>query len=248
MRIEALNVSKSFDRKEVLTNIALTVPSGEIVCLIGPSGAGKTTLIRLFLGAIAADAGTIEVGGTRVPDFGLLKRIGYMPQNDAVYPDLTGEQNLRFFGGLYGLKGSGLAERVRETAALVDLKDDLQKYVGKYSGGMKKRLSLAIALLHGPDVLILDEPTVGIDPLLRRTIWSRFRALKDEGKTLVVSTHVMDEFYECDRAALLSGGRLLCYDTREGLLARTENGRIEDLFFTLGGKTQGTPEGQEAQS
>jgi ABC-2 type transport system ATP-binding protein len=237
MHVEAVKISKFFGRKAVLTDITMTVPEGEIVCLVGPSGAGKTTLIRLFLGAIPADGGTLEIGGTRVPNFNLLRKIGYMPQNDAVYPDLTGEQNLRFFGGLYGLKGARLTEMVSEAAAIVDLTSELKKYVSKYSGGMKKRLSLAVSLLHEPDLLILDEPTVGIDPVLRRTIWNRFRALKESGKTLIVSTHVMDEFYKCDRAALLYEGKLLCYDTREVLLARTESGQIEDLFFTLGGET-----------
>lgn len=238
MNIVLEKVTKSFDQKPVITDMSFAIQSGDIICLLGPSGAGKTTTIRLLIGAIAADSGTIKFGDTIVPDLRLMKNIGFMPQNDALYEDLSGENNLRFFAGLYGMKKAETEQRIREVLALVDLQDDRKKYVKNYSGGMKKRLSLAVALLHEPDVLLLDEPTVGIDPVLRRTVWNQFKAIKQSGKTIIVSTHVMDEVSECDKAALIYNGRLIRYNTVDELLSETKNGKIEELFFTAAGKQE----------
>ena len=231
MRIEFSGVSKSFDKRPVIRELSMIIESGEIVCLLGPSGSGKTTTIRLALGALKADSGTIRFGDISVPNLALSRKIGFMPQNDALYDDLTGENNLRFFGGLYRLGKDKMERRISEVLALTDLTDDRKKYVRGYSGGMKKRLSLAAALLHEPDALLLDEPTVGIDPVLRRRIWDQLKAIKAAGRTVVVSTHVMDEVSECDKAALIYGGRLIHFDAVEALLAKTEHGRIEELFF-----------------
>jgi ABC-2 type transport system ATP-binding protein len=170
-------------------------------------------------------------GDTAVPNLRLLKSVGFMPQNDAMYDDLTGEDNLKFFAELYGVKKKEMASHVDEALKLVDLVADRKKYVKNYSGGMKKRLSLATALLHNPDVLLLDEPTVGIDPVLRYSVWSRFKELKKEGKTLIVSTHVMSEVTECDKAALIYNGNLIAYDSVDNLLAGTTTGKVEELFF-----------------
>jgi ABC-2 type transport system ATP-binding protein len=230
MEITVTDISKSFGKKPALTGVNMVVPAGEIVCLLGPSGSGKTTLIRLIMGAIGADSGEIHIGKTRMPYLDILNQIGFMPQADALYDDLTGRDNMKFFAGLFGLDKSVRDERIAESAELVGLTGELKKYVRHYSGGMKKRLSLAIALLHHPDTLLLDEPTVGIDPLLRRSIWKRFRELRDAGKALLVSTHVMDEFFECDKAALLYEGRLIWFDTKESLLAKTAGGKVEELF------------------
>ena len=210
--------------------MTMEVASGETICMLGPSGSGKTTTIRLLIGAIAADSGAITIGGTTVPSRGLLRKIGFMPQNDALYDDLSGEDNLKFFAELYGMKKSAIATRISEMLALVGLSDDRKKILRNYSGGMKKRLSLAAALVHEPDVLLLDEPTVGIDPVLRRTIWNELHKLGQAGKTILVSTHVMDEVAECGKAALIYKGRLIEYDTVEKLLSKT-TGKIEDLFF-----------------
>lgn len=231
MDIQLKNVNKSFDKTPVIKDMTFTITSGDIVCLLGPSGSGKTTTIRLLIGAIAADKGEILFGKTKVPDLKLLKKIGFMPQNDALYDDLTGEDNLRFFAELYGVKKAEENKRITETLALVDLSSDRKKYVKNYSGGMKKRLSLAVALLHEPEVLLLDEPTVGIDPVLRRKLWDQFKEIKNSGRTIIVSTHVMDEVSQCDKAALIYNGRLINYDTVNNLLAKTENGKVEDLFF-----------------
>ena len=229
MNIKIENVSKDFGKSKVLEDISFNISSGDIVCFLGPSGAGKTTLIRLILGAIPATSGKITIGDTLVPNINLLKKIGYTPQNDALYDDLSAEDNLKFFGGLY--KVNNIDEAINRALGIVDLGKDKYKLVRNYSGGMKKRLSLAIALLHDPDVLLLDEPTVGIDPLLRRTIWEEFKKLKGQGKTLIVSTHVMDEARECDNAALIYEGRLIAYNSVEALIKSTKTGKIEELFF-----------------
>jgi ABC-2 type transport system ATP-binding protein len=233
MDIKIKEVSKSFDKTPVLRDVSLKINQGDIVCLLGPSGSGKSTLIRLMLGALAVDSGEIAFGDTLVPDLSLLGRVGYMPQNDAVYTDLSGEANLVFFGRLHRLPRTILKERVEAVLEMTELSGDRGKLVRNYSGGMKKRLSLAVTLLHEPDALLLDEPTVGIDPVLRKRIWDSFRALQAAGKSIVVTTHVMDEVAWCDKAALLYDGRIIEYDSVENLMRKTEKGRIEELFFRV---------------
>lgn len=231
MKIQISNISKSFGKNIILKDISLEACAGEILCLLGPSGAGKTTLIRLIIGAMKADAGTILIDGKRMPNMASIREIGYMPQNDAVYNDINGYDNLTFFGKMYGLKNKKLKQRVEEMLSLVNLTEDKNKLVSNYSGGMKKRLSLAIALLHDPEILILDEPTVGVDPVLRKTIWDEFDILCGAGKTIIISTHVMDEAGKCQKAALIYGGRLITHDRVETLKAKTKTGNLEELFF-----------------
>jgi ABC-2 type transport system ATP-binding protein len=230
MSIIVRGISKSFDHKRVLDSISLDIACGEIVCLLGPSGAGKTTLIRMLIGAIKADSGEIAIDGVKVPSMKLFGQIGFMPQNDALYNDLSGLDNLLFFGGLYKMKD--LRQRAAELLDLLDLKADKDKLVLNYSGGMKKRLSLAVALLHSPRYLLLDEPTVGIDPILRKSIWDQFYKLRDSGVSIIISTHLMDEATKCNRTALIYDGALIYNDTTANLLAKTEDGNIEGLFFT----------------
>ncbi|WP_214829709.1 ABC transporter ATP-binding protein [Exiguobacterium algae] len=234
MNIQLTHVEKSFGEQLAINDIDFTIQSGEICCLLGPSGSGKTTLIRLMIGALAPDQGTVRVGETKMPSMSMLRQIGFMPQNDGLYEDLSAEANLEFFGSIYKLGKKALEARITEVLALVDLTQDRKKLVRNFSGGMKKRLSLAIAILHKPDVLFLDEPTVGIDPILRRQIWDQFQTIRAEGTTIIVSTHVMDEVLECDRAALIYNGRLIAYDTVQHLLDQTENGRVEELFLIAG--------------
>ena len=229
--IQISHISKSFDRQAVLNDISLRIPRGQIVCLLGPSGSGKTTLIRIILGAIPADSGEVRIADTIVPNRPLLSRIGFMPQQDALYENLSAIDNLAFFAGLYGIDRKTFRRRAEEAIQLVGLEADRDKLVAKFSGGMKKRLSLAVATLNNPDVLLLDEPTVGIDPVLRRSIWQQFAQWRTEGKTLLVSTHVMDEVNECDQAALINHGRLIAYDTIDNLLHSTQSGHIEELFI-----------------
>ena len=228
------HVSKAFKKQQVLKDVDLQIENNEIFGMIGPSGAGKTTLIRLIIGAIAADEGSIKIGNISIPSLDALNIIGYMPQNDALYGDLSGYDNLMFFGRMYGIKEAKLKEKAHEVLRLVDLESDSDKKVGLYSGGMKKRLSLAVALLAEPELLILDEPTVGVDPILRRKIWEQFRELKAQGKTIIITTHVMDEAELCDRVALIYNGGVIACDTVEALLSRTKNRSLEELFFESG--------------
>ena len=231
--IQISHISKSFDKQCVLNDISLRIPRGQIVCLLGPSGSGKTTLIRIILGAIPADSGEVRIADTIVPNRPLLSRIGFMPQQDALYENLSAIDNLAFFAGLYGIDRKTFRRRAEEALLLVGLEADRDKLVAKFSGGMKKRLSLAVATLNNPDVLLMDEPTVGIDPVLRRSIWQQFDHWRAEGKTLLVSTHVMDEVNECDQAALINHGRLIAYDTIDNLLQSTQSGHIEELFIRV---------------
>ncbi len=235
MLIEVKDTSIAFKKQQVLKNVNLAIWENEIFGLIGPSGSGKTTLIRLIIGAIKADQGEIRVMDHTVPDLCVLDHIGYMPQNDALYDDLSGYDNLMFFGGMYHMGKSRQERRALEVLRLVELEADRKKRVINYSGGMKKRLSLAIALLHDPKLLILDEPTVGIDPLLRRKIWEEFARQKQQGKTIIVTTHVMDEAVRCDRLGLIYHGSVFACDTVEALLGKTESNSLEELFLQEGG-------------
>jgi ABC-2 type transport system ATP-binding protein len=234
MLIEIKGVTKAFKKQQVLRDINLNIDENEIFGLIGPSGAGKTTLIRLVIGAITSDSGSIKISDYTIPDLKALDIIGYMPQNDALYSDLSGYDNLIFFGGMYRMKKEELKKRVEEVLKLVELDSDGRKKVSNYSGGMKKRLSLAVALLHSPRVLILDEPTVGIDPILRKKIWDEFYELKKQGKTIIVTTHVMDEAVKCDRLGLIYHGDIIACDKVSTLLSRTKNNSIEELFLESG--------------
>ena len=231
MDIAIRQASKHFGHLQALSDISLEVRSGELLGLIGPSGSGKTTLIRLITGAISADTGEIVLGGRMMPNRAILKQIGYMPQSDALYNDLTGLDNLRFFGHLFGLRGNALNRRSANLLEQLDLLGHKDRMVAVYSGGMRKRLSLAVALLHEPQVLLLDEPTVGIDPLLRRDIWNLFADFSRQGRTLIVSTHVMDEAERCQSAALLHNGRLIAHGLVESLKASAPAGLLENLFL-----------------
>jgi ABC-2 type transport system ATP-binding protein len=224
-------VSRSFGKLRVLRDISLEVAPGAIVGLLGPSGSGKTTLVRMVAGSDRPDGGRVEVDGTPMPDLAVLPRIGYMAQSDALYGELTARHNLEFFGALYLLAGEALRARIDEAAGLVDLRRDLDRPVQLFSGGMKRRLSLACALLHRPKVLILDEPTVGIDPVLRIAIWDELRALAGSGTAILVTTHVMDEVERCDAVVMIRDGRVIAADAPAALKARFAVDTIEEVFL-----------------
>ncbi|BAQ10154.1 sulfate-transporting ATPase [Bacillus sp. OxB-1] len=230
------NVSKSFKDHPVLQDINLDIMPGEIFGLLGPSGAGKTTLVKELAGLDTPTSGENLVFQEKMPSLHLINRIGYMAQSDALYEELSAKENLQFFSELYGLKGKKQAQRIDEVMALVQLSNDLTKLVSNYSGGMKRRLSLAIALLHEPELLILDEPTVGIDPVLRKSIWQAFAGLKAQGTTLIVTTHVMDEADKCDRLALLRDGKLIAVGSPAELKSQTNTTTIEEAFLVYGGE------------
>lgn len=228
-------VSKSFGKKEVLKRISLTVEPGQIYGLIGPSGSGKTTLVKIIVGMDQPAAGNVKVLDTDVPNLKLLQKIGYMAQADALYTDLTGEENLAFFAALFHLKKEIRKKRIAYAADLVNLTADLKKKVEAYSGGMKRRLSLAVALIQDPEVLILDEPTVGIDPELRLSIWKELYRLKDEGKTILVTTHVMDEAEKCDCLAMVREGEIITSGSPSELKEQFGIASLEEVFLKAGG-------------
>lgn len=231
--IEVSEVSHRFGRVQVLNSVSLAVPQGVIYGLLGPSGSGKTTLIRLMAGALKPTEGSITVLGTRMPDRTAAARIGYMTQAAALYPDLSLRENLEFFGALYGIERSALSQRIEEIARTVELDGRLDDQLLTFSGGMVQRSSLAAALLHDPDLLLLDEPTVGLDPVLRQTFWRHFRALASQGKTLIVSSHIMDEADRSDQLGFVRDGRLLTTGSPDEIRARSGTESLEDAFLIL---------------
>ncbi|MDR2771308.1 MAG: ABC transporter ATP-binding protein [Clostridiales Family XIII bacterium] len=233
------DVDLFFGKKQILRGICLRVRPGEICGLLGPSGCGKTTLVRIAAGILRASRGRAVVLGESMPKLLAMARIGYMAQGDALYPALSAEENLQFFGSVYGLRGKALRARIAELAETVNLSEDMKKPVHLYSGGMKRRLSLIAALLHKPSVLILDEPTVGIDPLLRRGIWAHLRGVAQEGAVILVTTHVMDEAEQCNRIAMLRDGALLALGTRDEILSAAGAVGLEEAFVRFSG---GAPE------
>jgi ABC-2 type transport system ATP-binding protein len=233
MNVSVRAVTVTFDHSPALQAASLEVPQGSIVGILGPSGSGKTTLIRCIAGLLRPGAGEVFIADRRVPDRDLATSIGYMAQEDGLYPDLTGFQNLRFFASLYGMRGAAARSAIEAVFHLTQLTGHESKKVKNYSGGMKKRLSLAIALVHGPSLLILDEPTVGIDPVLRAEFWDEFRRLRAAGATILLSTHVMDEADRCDRLALIFEGRVLAYDTPSGVSRSVGTSSTEEAFLAL---------------
>jgi len=228
-------VSKFYGNKQVLRDITLSVPYGTIYGLLGPSGCGKTTTVKIMAGIMEATSGETYVLGEKMPQLSLMNQIGYMAQSDALYSVLTAAENLEFFASIYGMKRDQTKKRISEVMELVNLSDDLNKPIAAYSGGMKRRLSLAMAILHHPKVLILDEPTVGIDPLLRKDIWAELYKMSEQGVTILVTTHVMDEAEKCQQLAMLRRGRLIASGTPLELQQRIDAKSIEEAFIYYGG-------------
>ena len=231
--IEIEKLSKSFGEQKVLDKIDFNLESGEIVGLIGPSGSGKSTLIKTMLGMEKADDGEALVLDYKMPKREILSNIGYMAQSDALYEMLTGYENLDFFGKMKGVPSDKLKKEIEYIAEIVDLTNDLKKLVSKYSGGMKRRLSLAIALIGSPELLILDEPTVGIDPSLRKNIWKELFKQRDNGVGILVTTHVMDEAELTDKVGLLLNGNIIAFDTPQQLKEKNNVKTIEEVFLKV---------------
>lgn len=230
--IQLHHLKKVFGQQVVLQNIDLTVNPGEIVGLIGPSGSGKTTVIKTMLGMEKATAGQALVLGQQMPNRKILADIGYMAQTDALYETLSAQENLEFFGHMKGVNGQQLQTEIHHVSAVVNLESHLQQRVHAYSGGMKRRLSLAIALLGQPHLLILDEPTVGIDPALRRQIWQELRLLRDQGRSILITTHVMDEAEQANRVALLLDGQIIAFASPAELEKQYQVSSLENVFLT----------------
>lgn len=223
--------SISFDKRKILDDINIELKFGSILGLIGPSGAGKSTTIKCLLGMEKLDQGTAEIFGTTMPNRQILGRVGYMGQSDALYEDLSAKENLEFFGNLMGITGNDLNQAITKNIQLVNLSEFLNQPVKTYSGGMKRRLSLAITLLSNPDLIVLDEPTVGIDPSLRVTIWEQLRTLATQEKAVIVTTHVMDEAEKCDYVGLIIDGQLFALGTPSELKKKFNAESIEEVFL-----------------
>jgi ABC-2 type transport system ATP-binding protein len=213
----------------VLDEVSLSVPRGRVVGLLGPSGSGKTTLMRAIVGVQVVDCGEITVLDAMAGASSLRRRVAYVTQSPSVYPDLEVRQNLAYFARVLGVGVQRVAEVLRE----VDLVGYERQLVGRLSGGEWARVSLAVALLGQPEVLVLDEPTVGLDPVLRRELWQTFHVLADSGATLLVSSHVMDEAERCDELLLLRNGAVLASGTPEELIRRTGADNVEGAFLAL---------------
>lgn len=239
--VEIKDLNKSYGKFSVLKNISLEVPQGSIYGLIGPNGAGKTTLIKAMVGALKLNSGTISVLGKDPLNnsWELRRQIGYMPQSASLYGDLSAKQNIAFFGKAQNVKG--LDKEVEKILEFTELSHRANDPVRNFSGGMQKRVSLACALIHAPKIIFLDEPTAAVDPHLKQRSWELFRKLSNEGVTIFVSTHLMDEALLCDKICILREGEILAIDTPRNFLARgntrihfTENGVEKEILSGSG--------------
>jgi ABC-2 type transport system ATP-binding protein len=231
--VETRQLHKHFGAIRAVDGIDLSVKSGEIYGLLGPNGSGKTTLIRLLIGLLEPTSGSVKLLGQNIPNKAILAQAGYMTQASALYEDLTVRENITFFAEM-----CGRIERtwVNEVIDLVALKDRSHSLVRTLSGGLKQRTSLACSLVHKPRLLLLDEPTVGIDPQLRATFWSYFRQMASSGSTLIISSHVMDEAERCDRLGFMRQGKLLAEGSASELRAQAGALNLEEAFlrFAMG--------------
>jgi ABC-2 type transport system ATP-binding protein len=238
--LQARGLRKSFGERRAVVGVSLDLVPGRVLGLLGPNGAGKTTTVSMLAGLIRPDAGDVLVDGHRLAgDADTTKRrLGLVPQELALYEELSARANLRFFGGLYGLTGPALDRAVVSALELVGLADRARERVVAYSGGMKRRLNLAAGLLHDPDVLLLDEPTVGVDPQSRNAIFDNLEQLKQRGKALLYTTHYLEEAERlADRIVILDQGRVIADDTLAGLQrAHPEAGSLEKVFLALTGR------------
>lgn len=232
--IQLKGVEHRFVDEVVLRNIDLVVPDGQLFGLLGPSGSGKTTLVKIIIGLLNPTSGSVYMDQQQMPSLKVMQDIGYMAQSDALYSELTARQNLDFFASIYKIPGKKRKERIREVAAVVQLTDHLDKTLEQFSGGMARRMSLAVALLNHPKLLILDEPTVGIDPVLRASIWDDLKELQKQGTTIVVTTHVMDEAEKCDNLALLRDGYVIAQGSLKALVEQSETDSLEAAFLYYG--------------
>lgn len=230
---EALH--KHFGSLRAVDGVDLAVQAGEIYGLLGPNGSGKTTLIRLLIGLLRPTSGYVDVLGHRLPNKPVLAQVGYMTQAVALYEDLSAFENVAFFAAMCSAALRSDRARIGEVLDLVGLADRAGSLVRTLSGGMKQRLSLACALVHRPRLLLLDEPTVGVDPQLRVSFWSYFRQLAADGVAIVVSSHVMDEAERCDRLGFLRQGRLLAEGSANALRARAGSTTLEGAFLVFAG-------------
>jgi len=227
---------KRFGHVLAVRGLDLVVDEGEIYGLIGPNGSGKTTTMRILCGILRPDEGEVYILGERVPSFKVLRSIGYMPQENAIYDDITVQENLCFFGRIQGLTREDINTRADSILELVGLRGKRGALARDLSGGMQRRLSLAVAMIHHPALLLLDEPTAGVDPDLRVSFWEHFKELSAQGTTILITTHYLEEASRCGRVGLMNQGRLIEEGPPQALEEEAHAKTLEDAFLKLVGK------------
>jgi ABC-2 type transport system ATP-binding protein len=246
--LDIKHLRKSFGTLVAVDDVSFSLTGGQLIGLLGPNGAGKTTTVSMIAGLLTPDRGEVLVGGQRLAGDAdpAKRRIGLVPQDLALYDELTARDNLRFFGSLYNLTGHTLDDAMSAAMQLVGLADRIKDRVKTFSGGMKRRLNLAVGLLHDPDILLLDEPTVGVDPQSRNAIFDNLEQLKGRGKALVYTTHYMEEAERlADRIVVIDRGQVIADDTLAGLQSRIapagavggDRANLETVFLTLTGRS-----------
>lgn len=236
--IQTNSLTKRFGDFTAIKDLNLRIRKGEIYGLLGPNGAGKTTTIRILCGLSSYQSGDAFVLGAKIPDHSITPHIGYMPQETALYKGLSVQQNMEFFGEIYGLSKQRINERINSLLEFIDLENWRNELVENLSGGMKHRVSLACALIHEPKLLFLDEPTVGVDPELRVSFWKFFNDLKEDGVSILITTHYMDEARHCDRIGFMKSGTLIAEDTPSELLKISGKTSLEDAFLMFSREVQ----------
>ncbi|MDY6795993.1 MAG: ABC transporter ATP-binding protein [Actinomycetota bacterium] len=231
--VETRNLVKRFGKFTAVDDLDLKVKRGEIYGLLGPNGAGKTTTIKILCGLLKVSSGDCYVLGEKIPSRRAAFRIGYIPQETALYPGLSVHQNIQFFGGVFGLSRKKIGERESELLRFINLEEWDRELVENLSGGMKHRVSLACSMIHQPQLLFLDEPTVGVDPELRASFWEYFDQLKQSGVTILITTHYMDEASHCDRIGFMRRGRLIAEGRPEKILEIAGTSNLEDAFMVF---------------
>ncbi|HTO11170.1 MAG TPA: ABC transporter ATP-binding protein [Candidatus Binatia bacterium] len=238
--LEGRGLRKRFGEIVAVDGVSVALEAGKILGVLGPNGAGKTTTVAMLAGLVTPNAGEVLVGGQALAGDAdpAKRRLGLVPQELALYEELSARDNLRFFGALYGLAGAALEQAIAAALALVGLGDRARDRVGTYSGGMKRRLNLAAGLLHDPDVVLLDEPTAGVDPQSRNAIFDNLEALKRRGKALLYTTHYMEEAERlADRIVIIDHGRVIADDTPAGLARAHGAPSLEKVFLALTGRS-----------
>jgi ABC-2 type transport system ATP-binding protein len=231
--IEVKGLTKAYGNIMAADRLDLTIGSGVIFGLLGPNGCGKTTAIKMLLGLVRPDSGSAKVLGHRPGDRGSLSDVGYMPQETAMYEELSVRENLKLFAGIHDLSGKEYLQRESEVLGLVNLLERKDAILSTLSGGQRHRVSLAASMIHTPKLLFLDEPTVGVDPPLRANFWKTFRGMRDRGITIIMTTHYMDEAVNCDLIAMMRDGRIIAKGTPTEIMSRTSVKSLEEAFLKL---------------
>jgi ABC-2 type transport system ATP-binding protein len=233
------NLTKKYEDKAAVDNLSLNVEKGELFGLLGPNGAGKTTIISILCGLIKPTSGSAKIYGVDIEKDAqhVKEQIGVCIQETAIYPYLSGKENLELFGNLYGMEKKAISERSKMLLVKMGLQDDAKRVTSKYSGGMKRRLSLALALIHDPEIAFLDEPTVAMDPQSRHAVWDFIKDQKTRGKTIILTTHYMEEAEElCDRVGIIDHGKLIALGTPKELITKNGVKNLEEVFIQLTGR------------